>query len=242
MQLKFILVEPLDPRNVGSAARALKTMGHQNLVLVNPCDHLCGKAKALAHGSFDILEAAEVYSNFSEVTQSVDFLIGTTARHRKSKIRYCDSREIPSIIEEKSRLVQTIGIVFGAETSGLKNEVIHQCDLVTSIATASPHPSLNLAQSVMIFSYLASQLNKTTTQDWRIDANTAQKSEYRSMRDGVFELMDQIKMPHNNSVKRYVRGAIARLGYDDLYLLHAIRRQVAYTINKLQNISDKEVE
>ena len=56
MDFTFILVEPAVPENIGASARALKTMGFDELRLVNPCNFRNIEAKKLAHGSFDILE------------------------------------------------------------------------------------------------------------------------------------------------------------------------------------------
>jgi len=56
MIFKFLLIEPSTPGNVGAAARAIKTMGFDQLGLVNPCEYLSGEAQWLAHGSIDILE------------------------------------------------------------------------------------------------------------------------------------------------------------------------------------------
>ncbi|MCB0293374.1 MAG: hypothetical protein KDH97_24180, partial [Calditrichaeota bacterium] len=60
-QVDFILVEPRTPGNIGAAARAIKTMGFRNLVLVNPGDHLDREARWMAHASEEILENARIY-------------------------------------------------------------------------------------------------------------------------------------------------------------------------------------
>ena len=60
MDLLFVLVEPSTPENVGAAARAIKTMGFQEMRLINPCDYLSDPARWLAHASNDILENAKI--------------------------------------------------------------------------------------------------------------------------------------------------------------------------------------
>jgi alkyl hydroperoxide reductase subunit AhpC len=51
MKIHFVLVEPKVAENIGASARAIKTMGFDSLVLVNPCNWREGKAKWIAHGS-----------------------------------------------------------------------------------------------------------------------------------------------------------------------------------------------
>ena len=96
MQCIFVLVKPENSKNIGSAARALKTMGHDCLRIVGPeaADHLNAEAMALAHGSHDILENAEVFASLEEATKDCDLLVGTTARHRRTKLRYFDVDEL----------------------------------------------------------------------------------------------------------------------------------------------------
>ena len=86
MEVSFILVEPAGPENVGAAARAIKTMGFDDLRLVNPCDHLDMKARMLAHASNDILENAKVYQSFEEAIKDIDFVFATSAKQRWVKL------------------------------------------------------------------------------------------------------------------------------------------------------------
>ncbi len=101
MKIQFILIEPLYPENIGSAARAIKTMGFTDLVLVNPCDYLSKEAKWLAHGSIDILENATIYKTLEEALTDIDFVIATTSKKRKTNFNYYSPAEINTIIENK---------------------------------------------------------------------------------------------------------------------------------------------
>ena len=82
MNISFILVEPAVPENIGAAARAIKTMGFNDLRLVNPCDHLDMRAKMLAHASHEILENAKIFTNLSDAIADLDFTIATSAKQR----------------------------------------------------------------------------------------------------------------------------------------------------------------
>ena len=177
MNISFVLVEPAVPENIGAAARAINTMGFNDLRLVNPRDHLAEQAKWLAHGSVDILEKASVFLEFNDAIGDLDFVIGTTAnKSRSAKHDYYIPEDALEIVKKKSELVSKVGIVFGREESGLTNEELSKCDIASSIPLNKPYPSINLAQSVMIFAYIFSSLHthkqskKVTSKDERIFA------------------------------------------------------------------------
>jgi tRNA/rRNA methyltransferase len=158
MQISFILVEPAVPENVGAAARAIKTMGFSQLVLVNPCDYLSGPARWLAHGSVEILGQAQVFPVLKEAIAKFDFVIGTSAKKRSVKYDYYPLPELPKLISSKGNSVKNAAIVFGREESGLRNDELKMCDLVTTIPMKTTFPSLNLAQAVMLYAWELSKM------------------------------------------------------------------------------------
>lgn len=239
MKFIFILVKPENSKNIGAAARAMKTMGHSDLRIVGPAaDHLNGQARALAHNSNELLEEAVVFESLEQATQDCDIVIGTTARHRKAKLRYFDVGELQNMILDKKDLVKKVGLVFGGETSGLSNDDLLFCDIAASIPIITKNPSLNLAQSVMIFSYEMSQMDAMHITDRRIDHDEASPLEYATLKQGILELIDSIDFPQKDRVKHYVATAITRLGYDDLYLLHNLRKRISSKIKNLENGHD----
>ncbi|MDF1573585.1 MAG: TrmH family RNA methyltransferase [Bacteroidales bacterium] len=159
MEIHFILYKPAVPGNIGSAARAIKTMGFSHLRLIEPCKHLNDEALMLAHGSHDILQSAQVYDDYEAAVEDLDLVICTTAKGRTAKHEYHSSREILSFLENKAEFLKKVGILFGTEESGLPNSLILKSDMAMSIPMAGPYPSLNLAQSVMIAAYELSPLN-----------------------------------------------------------------------------------
>ena len=87
LKFSFILVQPEDDRNVGAVARAMNTMGHHDLRLVNPIsDHLSEKARVLAHGSTHLLEEAQVYSSLSEAIADLDFSLITKRKRMMDSV------------------------------------------------------------------------------------------------------------------------------------------------------------
>jgi TrmH family RNA methyltransferase len=150
--IHFTLVEPQSPGNVGAAARALKTMGFENLILVNPCNIKDPEAQWLAHASQDILNKAKIFDNLSEAIAKKNFVVATTQRERSFHLPFYTPKELAEKIVSLSQ-EHSIVIVFGREKSGLTNEEIRECDAISTVPAFTKHPALNLAQTVMIYCY-----------------------------------------------------------------------------------------
>ena len=235
-QFSFILVEPGEAGNIGAAARAINTMGFTDLRLVRPqADPLSGLAKAFAHGSEHILAAAPVYKHLTDALKGIDLACVATARHRLEKYHYVSVRKLPQVIEAKGATLKHVAIVFGSERSGLSNQDINQCDLLTTIPQVSLQPSLNLSQAVMIYAFtLAEQNTQVQIQDQRLNSEEMPLEQYARLKSSLSELMNRIGIHQRQ--QNYIVKAIARLGYEDLYLIQSIR---AFVDNKLNKLEDK---
>lgn len=165
MELIFILVEPAVPENIGAAARALKTMGFNQLRLVNTTAHKADEAQWLAHGSIDILEKAQVFESLAHALEGINFTLGTTAKNRSVRFDYYTPEKALEIVKEKNDSIYKVGIVFGREESGLTNAELQLCDLAVTIPIKTAYPSLNLAQAVMLMAYVFSTSPRETKTD-----------------------------------------------------------------------------
>jgi tRNA/rRNA methyltransferase len=159
MKIRFILVEPAVPENVGAAARAVKTMGHSELILVNPQCQLDGKALWVAHASEEIVLNSKRFATLAEALEGSDFSVATTAKERKVKCDPVSSRELAAFLASRRSASDTVSVVFGREESGLTNEEVKLCDISTQVPMKQLYPSLNLAQAVMIYAYELSALS-----------------------------------------------------------------------------------
>jgi len=65
-QIRIVLVNTSHTGNMGSAARAMKTMGLTQLVLVDPQTLPDDSAMALAAGASDVLANARIVSTLDE--------------------------------------------------------------------------------------------------------------------------------------------------------------------------------
>ncbi len=151
-QIRIVLCQTSHPGNIGAAARAMKTMGLSQLVLVNPKTFPHAEAIAMASGATDILERALVCDSLAEALQGTTLAIGMSARRREL------SHELVSAHEAVQRAVATahhtpVAIVFGTEMSGLSNAELDHCQLLAMIPANPEYSSLNLAAAVQVISY-----------------------------------------------------------------------------------------
>lgn len=157
-QLRFVLHEPSHPRNVGSVARAMKTMGFSSLYLVNPRERDVLKhpeAIALASGAQDILEAAKVVESISDALQGCDLAAAVSARLREFSPPILDPREFAVQFVQKNSQAGTgaIALIMGNERAGLPNDIVEKCNYLVNIPANPDYSSLNLAQAVQVLAY-----------------------------------------------------------------------------------------
>jgi len=214
MNVSFILVEPATPENVGAAARALKTMGFSELILVNPCDHLSEPARWLAHASHDILENARVVNSLKDELKNFDFIIGTSAKRRSVKNDYFPLPQLPELIKQKGTTINKIAVVFGREESGLTNEELQLCDVVTTVPLQTTYPSLNLAQAVMLYSYELSKLDYKTS-----EITSRDEEEFAALKQKTKQILQLTGFKKESNIYPRFLERINFLGEDDIHLL-----------------------
>ncbi|WP_286265682.1 tRNA (cytosine(32)/uridine(32)-2'-O)-methyltransferase TrmJ [Thalassotalea atypica] len=150
--VKIVLVNTSDCRNIGSAARAMKTMGLSQLVLVDPIEMPNGQAQALAAGATDVLADAKVVNTLEEAIVDCGLVVGTSARSRTLPWPMLDPRECgEKLIKEVPDY--SVALVFGRESSGLTNEELQLCHFHVQIPANPEYSSLNLAMAVQTLSY-----------------------------------------------------------------------------------------
>ena len=227
MEIHFILVEPTVPENVGASARAIKTMGFKSLRLINPCSYLDDKAQMLAFGSVNILKKARVFSNLKDALQDMDFIIGTTAKRRLVKNEYYTCQEIYELIKKKPKTVNNAAIVFGRESRGLLTSEIKQCDIVSSIPMKTKYPSLNLAQTVMIYTYSLSPFALGESKPYK---KTVNQSQMLVLKENVSRLMKITGIKPN--VFGRIMERLGVLGDGDIHLLHSLCYKLSQKLDK----------
>lgn len=155
---RVVLVETSHPGNVGSAARAMKTMGLDDLWLVAPklpAPQFESEAIALASGAFDVLQRAHVVPTLEEAIADTSLAIAFTARKRELSHRHLALRDAATEVVGvlRGRSDAAIALVFGNEAMCLSNEQVALCQLLASVPANPVYSSLNLAQTVQVAAY-----------------------------------------------------------------------------------------
>src|SRR5450830_1979107 len=153
-RLRFILVETSRPGNIGGVARAMKTMGFSDLVLVNPRfpDALTDvEAVAFASGAQDILSGARIVGSIAEALEGCNYAAAVSARLREFSPPVTAPRAIASQLAASEEL--HAAVIFGNERFGLPNEIVEQCNVLINIPANPAYSSLNLSQAAQVVAY-----------------------------------------------------------------------------------------
>lgn len=153
-RLRFVLVETSRPGNIGAAARAMKTMGFSDLVLVNP--RVPGavmheEAIAFASGAQDVLSAARIVGSIDEALSGCNFSAALSARLREYSPPVMTPRTLATRLAADNQL--QAALVFGNERFGLPNDIVERCSVLINIPANPDYSSLNLAQAVQVLAY-----------------------------------------------------------------------------------------
>ncbi|HLU02033.1 MAG TPA: RNA methyltransferase [Advenella sp.] len=154
-RVRFIMVSPTHPGNVGSAARALKNMGFDDLVLVKPKDSgilAHEEALALASGATDILQAARIAPDLDTALTGITLAFALTARSRDMGPPSLDIRQTAQLSRThlNNHADTHIAIVLGTERTGLDNDDISRCHRICHIPANPAYSSLNVSQALLL--------------------------------------------------------------------------------------------
>ncbi|ACQ93620.1 RNA methyltransferase, TrmH family, group 1 [Tolumonas auensis DSM 9187] len=150
--IRIILVNTSHTGNIGSAARAMKTMGLSQLVLVDPVQPPDEKSTALAAGANDILANLRIVPTLAEAISDCSLVIGASARSRTLAWPMLDPRQAGQQLADGA-LNKTVALVFGRERTGLTNEELQQCHYHVNIPANPEYSSLNVAMAVQTLCY-----------------------------------------------------------------------------------------
>lgn len=177
-RIRIVLANTSHPGNIGSAARAMKTMGLRELYLVAPAQFPSHKADEMSSGAHDILQQAVVVETLEEAIADCTLVIGASARLRTIPWPFLT----PRVMAEKVKLEAPnshTAIVFGNEQSGLSNDDLWRCNLHMQIPANPDYSSLNLAAAVQVTAYelRMASLEGSTGEEWDYRMSTADEME-----------------------------------------------------------------
>lgn len=154
--LRWVLVETSHPGNVGSAARALKTMGFSDLRLIAPKIAEVAQtpeAVALASGAVDVLESSQETSSLESAVQDCTLVLGLTSRDREFGPPALNWQDARPLVKAAIAGNQQVALLFGPERTGLDNDHLSLCTHRVWLDANPLYPSLNLAQAIMVCAF-----------------------------------------------------------------------------------------
>jgi tRNA/rRNA methyltransferase len=230
--IHFILVEPASDENVCAAARAIKTMGFSQLSLVNPATPPGSKTPYIAHGSHDILENSRTYTSFAEAIAGHELVIGTTRPDRQLWQPFVVADDLKEFIKSKapSEKTSSIAIVFGRECSGLTNDELSHCDIISYIPLASRFPALNLGQAIMLYAYVLQERSSPEAElaDHEKEA-AADSRQYTRLREKVAACLRILGISEHAKTEQKVLAHLAMMKAPEMKLVH-------HLVQRLENM------
>ncbi|MCE8021144.1 RNA methyltransferase [Halomonas sp. MCCC 1A11036] len=169
--IRIVLVQTYHPGNIGASARAMKTMGLTDLVLVNPRCYPDSEASRLAAGAEDVVDGARVVTSLEEAVADCVQVVGASARLRSLPLPHFDEPEAMARELVSRATDDPVALVFGRERFGLTNDEIRCCSHQVSIPANPDYGILNLSQAVQVLAY-------ETFKAWRLRP----ESEFRHSR------------------------------------------------------------
>jgi len=151
--IRVVLEGTSHPGNIGAAARALKTMGLSQLVLVAPNEFPSAVASARAAGADDVLSGAQVVEQLEHALSGCVQVFGVSARSRHLSLPVLNPREGAEKMLEQAAQGETVALLFGNERVGLGNEALQRCQFQVQIPSNPAFSSLNLAAAVQVLAY-----------------------------------------------------------------------------------------
>lgn len=172
MQTRFILINTSHAGNVGAAARAMKTMGFDDLVLVAPrWANVLRREETIqrASGALDVLEKCRIVETLDEALDGMTHLCATAMTPRdfgpptvtpREHFELLSNKELfthnPKGIEAKNvtkNVQQGVAFLFGSERFGMSNDDVYRCHACLSIPSNPAFGSLNLGAALQVIAY-----------------------------------------------------------------------------------------
>ncbi len=226
--VRVVLVRTYHPGNIGSAARAMKTMGLTNLVLVNPLDFPSDEATKMAASADDVIKNATICGSVYEAVKDCSMVIASTARSRAYDLPELSPEESAKqlLLSAKNKKV---ALIFGPERMGLSNEDLQFAKYRVTIPTSPEYSSLNLAAAVQTLSYevfkqYSANVASNQVESEREQPSIEQMEQYFIRLEETLQDSGFIIKNHPGQIMQKLRSLFSRAQLDEveLNILHGI--------------------
>ena len=177
MKTRFVLINTSHAGNVGATARAMKTMGFEDLVLVAPrWANVLNREETIqrASGALDVLKNARIVATLDQALDGMTHLCATAMTPRDfgpptraprahfaallGGTNTLSNQELLAPVTQGLRpdlasKPEGVAFLFGSERFGMQNEDVYRCHVALSIPTDPKFGSLNLAAAVQLIAY-----------------------------------------------------------------------------------------
>lgn len=243
--IRIVLVATTHPGNIGSTARAMKTMGLERLYLVNPKIFPDYKAREMAAGSDDILEKAIVCDSLEAALSGCQLIIATSARPRGIALPGLTPPACAALVATQDQDTE-VAIVFGREHAGLTNEELLRCHYHVNIPSNPEYSSLNLSQAVQIIAYelrmklLVSPLAPVSMGKEDAMATAGEVEQFYQHLTEVMISIDFLKPDNPRRLQQRIRRMFNRIGLEkmEVNILRGILTHMQKALNKSLNTDE----
>lgn len=159
--IRIVMVNTTLPANIGSAARAMHTMGLTQLTVVAPKLPIDEDAYAHAAGAKAILDAVTICDTLEQALQDCHWVIATSSRQRHiprpvlsprqaAELMVTNFQNLGDLMTDSAHPNWQLAIVFGREDRGLTNEELQLADYHIQIPANAEYGVLNVAAAVQV--------------------------------------------------------------------------------------------
>jgi TrmH family RNA methyltransferase len=220
-QVAVVLWEPQNYINIAGTIRAMKNFGLFRLRLISPAAWDPWRIEGIAHDTAEIIAATEIHATLASALADCSFVAGLTARERRAKRAVDRPRTLAAeLVARAAEAEQTgagpIALLFGREDRGLSNEALDFCHRTVTIPTNPEHPSLNLAQAVLLMGYELWMAVAGGAQPFRDPRHAAPQASVEQLEllfadaERALWAVDFFKSRQTESVMRTVRELVRR--------------------------------
>lgn len=220
--IQIIMINTTLPANIGSAARAMHTMGFSNLTIIEPKLPIDESSYSHAAGGIHILENAKILKKLDEAVAGSQLIFAASSRSRsipRPVVNPIQAAQIMSdflatnnSINNTSDVTPNISVLFGREDRGLTNEELAIADYHIQIDANPDYPVLNVASAIQVISSFIyshftnqeqtdkeNQLNHVIRQEW--DARPVDYSQQEALNKKIVELMTSLQLADEQDLR-----------------------------------------
>jgi tRNA/rRNA methyltransferase len=215
--------------NVGSACRAMKTMGLSRLLLAGCPEFQADRVRTMAVHAFDLFESAESFPDLGSALAGFSLSAGFTRRRGERRKAFSLSAGDFAALALRRPAGGGIALVFGNERTGLTERELGLCSLAVHIPSSDAFPSLNLAQAVQIACY---ELRRQAIGERDGSASPVSRAEVEasvSRIAGHLREMGFFKVTRDRDLSAFLRDSAERAAYtaSELRYFESIFRKAA---------------